>query len=188
MLILTPTRSCRETCCEILNIYSNTLLKTRNYPNCALAPFSTLHLKLDGEGPDEMKNPCRECTLLRSEEGMSRVYVTSKRRGIPSETVDSRRHENRSGLVCEALLSSKTLRYRHHGRIRVSRQNILNFEWNRHIRNPNQSNKTTDEVRGNSSRNTTSNETKGPTRHDNFDSSYVDHVSSSRFGCDAVYF
>ena len=56
---------------------------------------------------------------------------------------------------------------------------------------PNQFNNTKDQVRGNSSRNTTSNEhtqnqTKIPTQHDNFDPRNVDHVSSkakfSRFG------
>ena len=56
---------------------------------------------------------------------------------------------------------------------------------------PNQLNKTKDQVRGNSSRNTTSNkhtqsQTKAPTQHDNFDLSNVDCVPSnakfSRFG------
>ena len=41
-------------------------------------------------------------------------------RSIPSERVDSRKHENRPGLGCEGLPSSKTLRYRNHGRIPVS--------------------------------------------------------------------
>ena len=35
LLILTPTRSCRETCCKIMNINSSCFLKTRNCPNCA---------------------------------------------------------------------------------------------------------------------------------------------------------
>ena len=48
------------------------------------------------EGLDEMKNSCREYTLLRS---------------ILSERVDSRKHEDRPGLGCEGLLSSRTLRY-----------------------------------------------------------------------------
>ena len=56
---------------------------------------------------------------------------------------------------------------------------------------PNQFNNTKDQVRGNSSRNTTSNkhtqdQTKVPTKHDNFDLGNVGHVSSkaksSRFG------
>ena len=56
---------------------------------------------------------------------------------------------------------------------------------------PNQSNNNKDQVRGNSSRNTTSNkhtqnQTKVPTQHDNFDLSNVDHVlpntKFSRFG------
>ena len=56
---------------------------------------------------------------------------------------------------------------------------------------PNQSNNTKDQVRGNSSRNTTSNnhtqsQTKVPTQHDNFDLSNVDYVplnaKFSRFG------
>ena len=56
---------------------------------------------------------------------------------------------------------------------------------------PNQFNNTKDQVRGNSSRNTTSkkhtqNQTKGPTQHDNLDLSDVDYVPSnakfSRFG------
>ena len=41
LMILTPTRSCRETCCEIMNINSNNFLKTRNYPNCAATPVGT---------------------------------------------------------------------------------------------------------------------------------------------------
>ena len=50
---------------------------------------------------------------------------------------------------------------------------------------PNQLNKIKDHVRGNSSRNTTSNkhtenQTKVPTQHDNLDLSYVDYVSSKR--------
>ena len=125
----------------------------------------------------EAKKLCRECTLLRSEEAF-RV-----RRWILGDT--------KIGLVLYVKVCFHQKRYGIEIMvewIRVSRQNSSNFEWNRHIRNPNQSNKTTDEVRRNSSRNTTSNETKGPTRHDNFDPSYVDHVSSSRFGCDAVYF
>ena len=69
-------------------------------------------------------------------ESMSRVYVTSKRRSILSERVDSWKHENRPGLGCEDLPSSKTLRYRNHGRIPVSRQNsFLGCEWNWQIRN-----------------------------------------------------
>ena len=42
---------------------------------------------------------------------MSRVHVASKRRSIPSESVDSWKHENRPGLGCEDLLSSRALRY-----------------------------------------------------------------------------
>ena len=49
---------------------------------------------------------------------------------------------------------------------------------------PNQFNNTKDQVRGNSSRNTTShkhaqNQTKVPTQHDNLELSNVDHVSSN---------
>ena len=35
LLILTPTQSCREICCKIMNENSCNFLKTRNYPNCA---------------------------------------------------------------------------------------------------------------------------------------------------------
>ena len=51
-----------------------------------------------------------------NKESMSRVYVSSKRRNIASERVGSRKHENRPGLGCEGLPSSKMLRYRNHGR------------------------------------------------------------------------
>ena len=69
------------------------------------------------EGLDEKKNI------------MSRVHIASKRRSIPSERVVSRKHENRRGLGCEGLLSSKSLRCRNHGRISVSRQKqFLGFE------------------------------------------------------------
>ena len=67
-----------------------------------------------------MKNLCREYTLSGTEEA-SRVRV------------DSQKHENRPGLGCEGLPSSKTLRYRNHGRNPVSRQNSFlgsNCEWN----------------------------------------------------------
>ena len=36
--LLTPTRSCRETCCKIMSINSNNCLKIRNCPNCAATP------------------------------------------------------------------------------------------------------------------------------------------------------
>ena len=35
---LTPTRSCRETCCKITSIKSNNFLKIPNCPNCAATP------------------------------------------------------------------------------------------------------------------------------------------------------
>ena len=54
---------------------------------------------------------------------MSAVYFTSKRRSIPSERVDSWKRVQRPGLGCEGLHSSKSLRYRNHGQIPVSRQN-----------------------------------------------------------------
>ena len=38
LLILTPSRSCRETCCKIMSINSNNFLNTRNCPNCARTP------------------------------------------------------------------------------------------------------------------------------------------------------
>ena len=65
------------------------------------------------EGPDEMKNLCREYTLPRSEEA-SRV-----RGWILGNT------KNRPGLGCESLSSSKMLRFRNHDRISVSRQNSI---------------------------------------------------------------
>ena len=82
----------------------------------------------------------RRRTRWNEEESMSRVYGTSKRRSIPSETVDSRKHENRPGLGCEGLPSSKTLRYRNHGQIPVSWQNSFlgsNCEWNWQVRDRN---------------------------------------------------
>ena len=36
LLILTPTQSCRETCCKSLSVNSSNFVKTRNYRNCAL--------------------------------------------------------------------------------------------------------------------------------------------------------
>ena len=54
---------------------------------------------------------------------MSRVHITSKWRSIPSERVDSQKHESRPGLGCESLSSWKTLRYRNLDRISVSRRN-----------------------------------------------------------------
>ena len=70
--------------------------------------FSTLE---EEEGPDEMKNPCREFSLLRSEEAS---------------------HENRPSLGCEGLPSARTLRYRNYDRIFISRQHSFlgsNCEW-----------------------------------------------------------
>ena len=69
---------------------------------------------------------------------MSRVYIASEWKSIPSERADSRKHENRPGLGCEGLLSSRTLRCWNHGRISVSRQNSFfgsNCERNYQIRN-----------------------------------------------------
>ena len=73
-------------------------------------------ITLDEEGPEEMKNLCREYTLPRNEEA-SRV-----RGWILGKT------KIRHSLGCEGLPSSKTLRYRNHGRISVSRQHFLGFE------------------------------------------------------------
>ena len=76
-------------------------------------------ITLDEEGPDEMKNLCRE-------------FRCREAKKHPSERVVSRKHENRSGLGCEGLTSPKTLPYRNHGRIPVSRQNSFlgsNCEW-----------------------------------------------------------
>ena len=68
-----------------------------------------------------------------SEESMSRVYITSKWRSIPSERVDSRKHENRPGLGCEGLSSSRTLRQWNIHRVSVSRRQTFlgsTCEWN----------------------------------------------------------
>ena len=54
-----------------------------------------------------------------NEESLLRVYIASKWRSIPSERVDSRKHENRPSLGCEGLLSSRTLRYWSHDRVRI---------------------------------------------------------------------
>ena len=124
LLFLTPTRSCRETCCEIMNINSNNFLKIRNYPNCAATLFevkkdtSSWHLK-----KDQMKNLCRE------------YHITSSWIIIPSKRVDSQKNETWPSLGCESLSSSKTLRYRNHDRISVSRQQFLGFELWTEIRN-----------------------------------------------------
>ena len=59
---------------------------------------------------------------------------------------------------------------------------------------PNQLNNSKDQVRGKSTRDTTSNkhsinQTKVPTKHDNFDPSHGDHVSSNfSILCDVVHF
>ena len=75
-----------------------------------------------------------------NEESMSRVHVTSMWRSTPSESVDSRKHENWPGIGCEGLSSSRTFRYWSHCRISVSRQNSFlssNCERNSQIRNRN---------------------------------------------------
>ena len=84
LLILTPTRSCRETCCEIMNINS----KTRKYPNCA--PTTVRRLLKKGQFFITLEEEER---TRWNEECMSRVHVTSKRTSIPSERVDCRKHE-----------------------------------------------------------------------------------------------
>ena len=131
MQIIIPTfGGCRETCCEITNINSNNLLKTRNYPNCVRHRFEEcwkgqFFITLDEEGPDEMKNLRREYTLLRNEKKASRV-----RGWVPGNT--------KIGPVL--VWRSKTLRYRNRDRILASRQNSFlgsNCEWNRQIRNRN---------------------------------------------------
>ena len=111
LLILTPTRSCRETWCKIMNINSNSFLKTRNCPNCAPTPVRRLLSKDNSSYYTWWRR-----RTIWNEESMSRVHVSSKRRSIPSERVDSRKHEHRPCLGCEGLPSSKTLRYRNHDR------------------------------------------------------------------------
>ena len=54
LLILTPTRSCRETCCKIMNLKTNNFLKIRNYPNCAATPVCRW-LKMDNSPLHLMK-------------------------------------------------------------------------------------------------------------------------------------
>ena len=130
LLILTPTRSCRETCCDFRTTsWTPQIIQTvlrRWFEDCWIRTI--LHF-----------SRWRRRTRC-SEESMSRAYFTSKRRSIPSERLDSQKHENRPGLGCEGLPSSITLRYRNHGRILVSRQNSflgLNSEWNWQICNRN---------------------------------------------------
>ena len=54
LLILTPTQSCRETCCKIMSKNSNNFLKIRNYPNCVATRIHWL-LKKDNSSPNLMK-------------------------------------------------------------------------------------------------------------------------------------
>ena len=62
----TPRRSCRETCCKTVSTNSNNFLKIENCPNCAPTSLKIVEkgkffITLDEEeGPDEMKNLCRE--------------------------------------------------------------------------------------------------------------------------------
>ena len=101
----------RRNCTELLLM--NNFLKTRNCPNSAptsvwrllIKDNSSLHLKKK----DQMK--WRICVV-------STRYLVAKKH--PEwEGVDSRKNENRPGLGCEGLPSSKTLRYRNHGRDRT---------------------------------------------------------------------
>ena len=119
LLILRPTRSCRETCCEILNINSNNFVKTRNSPNCVPTPVWRLLKKgqffitLDEEeGPDEMKNLCREYTLPRSAEA-SRVrgWILGNTQMGPVLDVKVCLHQGRYGIevVIESLFRDRTV-------------------------------------------------------------------------------
>ena len=54
---------------------------------------------------------------------MSRVYIASQRKSIPSERVDPWKHEDRPSPGCEGLLSIRTLRCWDHDRISISRPN-----------------------------------------------------------------
>ena len=122
LLILTPTRSCRETCCKMMNMNSDNFLTTRNCPNCASTPVGRLLKKgqffitLDEEGQDGMKNLCREYTLPRSEEA-SRVRGWILR-------------NTKTGPVLDVNVCLHQKRY---GRLPVSRQDSFlrsNCEWN----------------------------------------------------------
>ena len=114
-IIIPRFGGCRETCCEITNINSNNLLKTRNYPNCAPTPVWRM-----------LKRTILHYTWWRrrtrwNEESTSRVYVTSKWKKHPEweggyqETRKSARSwyedQKRYGIeiVIESLLRDRTV-------------------------------------------------------------------------------
>ena len=86
LLILTPTLSCRGTCCKIMSINSEQLPEDLKLSKlCCDAGLKIVEkgqffITLDEEeGPGEVKNQCREFTLLRSKE-VSRVSGFSETR------------------------------------------------------------------------------------------------------------
>ena len=89
-LILTPTRSCKETCCEIVNVNSNNFLKIRHYPNCAAL------LKKDMSSLHSMKN----------DQGKWRIYVES------THCLEVRRHPEWEGGFSETRKSARSWMWR----------------------------------------------------------------------------
>ena len=101
-----------------MNINSSNCLKARNCPNCAATPGLKIveqgqfFITLDEEGPDEMKNSCREYTLPRSEEA-SRVrgWMLGNTKIGPVLDVKVCLHQKRHGIeiMVESLFRDSTV-------------------------------------------------------------------------------
>ena len=118
LLILTPTQSCRETCCNITKRNFEQLPEDQKLSKlCCDAGLKIVEkgqffITLDEEeGPNEMKNQCREHTLPRSEEATRvRGWILGNTKIGPV-------------LDVKVLSSSRTLRHWNLDRISVSRRN-----------------------------------------------------------------
>ena len=85
LLILTPTMSYRETCCEIMNVNSDNFVKTWNCPNCAPTPDWRL-----------LKKDTSSSHLMKKKDQMKwRVYVERRR------CLETKRYPEREGGFSE---------------------------------------------------------------------------------------
>ena len=118
LLILTPTQSCRETCCKIMNVNSSNFLKIRIFSKlCCDAGLKIVEkrqffITLDEEeGPNEMKNLCREFSLPRSEKASrARGWILGNTKIGPVLDVKVCLHQERYGteILIESLFRDGT--------------------------------------------------------------------------------
>ena len=141
--------------------------------NCRLRLF--LDSDFAGDLEDSKSTPCGLSCIFGSHTFVPKSWMCKKQTSVSHSSIDAENIFLDAGLRMDGIPAL----------------NLWDLVIEVFHSSPNRFNNTKDQVRGNSSRNTTSNkhtqnETKVPTQHDNFDLSNVDYVSSnakySRFG------